>query len=71
MPGREREAITHLDMALRINPTDANAHYDMAIALLRTSGDRFEALSHLQAAVHFDPTRQDARNLAAYLGQVR
>jgi hypothetical protein len=50
MPGREREALPHLILALHMDPGDANAHCNMAVGLIKNAGDKAEALSHFTNA---------------------
>jgi protein O-mannosyl-transferase len=62
--GRTREAITHLDNALRIHPYLASVHSLLGVVLLET-GQAPESLAELQTATRLDPHDADAQyNLA-------
>lgn len=52
--GRYGDAITHLSEALRLNPYDAEAHYDLA-SVLQQRGDREQAMVHFRTAIRLKP----------------
>jgi len=69
--GRYSEAITHLSEALRLNPYDGNAHYDLACALEKR-GDREQAMVHLRTAIRLQPDHGPAHyNLSVLLTDPR
>jgi tetratricopeptide (TPR) repeat protein len=63
--GRPEEAVVHYREALRIDPTSAKAHNNLAVYLAK-HGDMEAALFHFSEAVRFDPSAPD---LAANLKQ--
>ena len=71
VPGRLDEAITHYAEALRIKPTDADAHHDLAVALAKMPGRWPEAIAHYEAALRLQPDYAGAHyNLAVVLAQI-
>jgi tetratricopeptide (TPR) repeat protein/4-amino-4-deoxy-L-arabinose transferase-like glycosyltransferase len=54
--GREREALAHLQTAMRIDPDYANAHHLMGVTLNRL-GEAGEGEVHLRRAIRLDPER--------------
>jgi tetratricopeptide (TPR) repeat protein len=53
--GREQEAISHFETALRIDPTSLDAHVNLGIALSGLPGRRPEAIRHFEAALRVKP----------------
>jgi protein O-mannosyl-transferase len=52
--GQYGEAITHLSAALRLNPYNADAHYDLGSALQQL-GDQEQAMVHFRTAIRLQP----------------
>lgn len=61
--GRTREAIVHYEAALRLEPGNAAAHFNLAVALLRLPGRGDEARAHLETALRLDPGNDRARQV--------
>jgi tetratricopeptide (TPR) repeat protein len=68
VPGRLPDAITHYEAALRINPDDPAAHYNLANALLKIPGRRPEAITHYEVVLRLRPDFAPARQM---LNQLR
>ncbi len=65
MLGRPQAALEHLQSAVRLQPDDADAHNNLAAALV-SLGRTSEAVEHLREAVRLKPTYIQAwNNLAA------
>ena len=65
--GDFQRAIGHFRRAIEVEPTDPLAHYNLALALVRT-GDPGGAIGALERAVELDPGYRDAHyNLATTL----
>ena len=54
MQGRVDEAIPHLQEALRLDPSHAEAHSNLGVALARR-GRVVEAIDHYREALRLDP----------------
>ena len=54
-PGRLPEAIAEYQATLRIQPQNAETHYNLANALIRMPGRLPEAMAEYQAALRIDP----------------
>ena len=61
MPGRLGEAIAHYEEALRLNPSNANAHTNLGTALA-SLGRTEEAISHYREALRLKPDLAEAHN---------
>lgn len=59
LPGREREAVEHLRAAVALTP-DAEAHLQLANALLKIPGSEQQALDHLNTALRLNPRSAEA-----------
>lgn len=70
MPGHVSEAIGEYEAALRIEPNNAAAHYGLGIAL-STSGRRFEAIAHMEAALALRPDLVEVRQALARLRAIQ
>ncbi|MFP4040651.1 MAG: tetratricopeptide repeat protein [Desulfosudaceae bacterium] len=64
--GRNQEAITVLDRALRINPFYEKSHNNMALACFRTN-DQDRALAHCRRSLAIDPDNNDSWNMMGYI----
>jgi len=64
IPGREAEAISQYQTALRANPDSSEAHRGLADVLVRVSRTE-EAIVHLEAAQRLRPEPEVAQHLAA------
>ena len=62
IPGRQTEAISHLQAALRIKPDYAEAHLSLGNALLPIPGRLADAIAEYQTAVRLDPKSERAHN---------
>ncbi|HYK18427.1 MAG TPA: tetratricopeptide repeat protein [Bryobacteraceae bacterium] len=61
-PGKENEAITHLDAALRLKPDSAEAHNNRGKALEQIPGRRAEAINEYRSALRSRPRFPEAEN---------
>ena len=66
--GRLDEAIRACLEGIRLDPTQANWHYKLAV-ILDHHGDPAEAVRHLETALRLDPQHQDARRLLTELSR--
>jgi tetratricopeptide (TPR) repeat protein len=62
MPGRQSEAISHFEAALRIRPDYPDAHFNLGMALAN-AGRYTEAIQHLEAAQRLKPDPEVQRVL--------
>jgi len=69
MPGRTKVAIGEFEAALRLKPDFAQAHYCLAIVLLREPGRRAESKEHLEQALKLRPDFEPARKALERLGR--
>lgn len=70
-PGREAEAIAHLESSLRIKPDSASVHTDLGTAYTHLPDGRDRAIAQYRAALRIDPSLAIPRsNLCAALGDV-
>ncbi len=58
--GRLQEALSHLEFALRLNPSVAKAHYNLGLALLKLNRQT-EAAAQFEQAVRLLPTMAEAQ----------
>lgn len=65
IPGRQDEAIAHLETSLRFNPESAEAHHSLAILLARSPARRAEAIAHFEHALRLRPEWADAHTALA------
>lgn len=66
-PHWTREALTHLEEAIRLNGNDPGAHYEMA-RLLAAQGLRLRARRSIESALRLAPQHPEIQRLAAELG---
>ena len=60
LPGREADAMRHLEEALRLRPDYAKAHNNLAVLYAR-QGRLDAARQHWERALQLDPHYDDAR----------
>ncbi len=71
LPGREADALTHYETALRIKPDYEETHNNLAILLARQPGRQAEALTHYETALRLKPGFAKAHyNLANLLTEI-
>jgi Flp pilus assembly protein TadD len=61
-----QEAMEHFEQALRINPDDAKAYYNLGVVLAQ-AGRISEAIAHYDQALRLKPDFAEARNALARL----
>jgi predicted Zn-dependent protease len=66
-PGRETEAITHLEAAVRIQPDSPEARVNLGVALADVPARSHEAIAHLEFALARRPDLTPVRELLARL----
>jgi tetratricopeptide (TPR) repeat protein len=64
--GRVREAISHCEEALRIQPEDADAENNLGLAFLQIGAER-DAVVHLRKCLEIDPKHMNAEVNLAWL----
>jgi predicted Zn-dependent protease len=64
--GRAPEAIAEFEAVLGLEPGSAQAHYNLAVVLLKVGGRKSDALFQLDAALRISPN-PELRRLAARL----
>jgi tetratricopeptide (TPR) repeat protein len=64
--GRVREAISHCEEALRIQPEDADAENNLGLAFLQIGAER-DAVIHLRKCLEIDPKHMNAEVNLAWL----
>jgi tetratricopeptide (TPR) repeat protein len=67
MPGRFADAIAHYESALRIDPTLAWVHFNLALHLAQFPDHVPEAVNHYEKALQIRPDYLDALNGLAIL----
>jgi Tfp pilus assembly protein PilF len=63
MPGHAAEAIAEYRAALRLQPDNADAHYNLGMALAQQPGQHAAALAELEAALRLDHSPQSRQAL--------
>jgi tetratricopeptide (TPR) repeat protein len=58
--GRSSDAIGQYEQALRLDPDDAEAHYNLAIELAKLPGRLSDAVAHYEQTLRIDPDYADA-----------
>ncbi len=67
-PDRAREAITHYEAVVRLDPAHVRAHYNLGTLLMDLPDRQADAISHLDSAVKLQPDYVEARvNLGVLL----
>jgi tetratricopeptide (TPR) repeat protein len=64
--GRAQEAIGHYEEALRLQPDDSEAHYNLGVAL-EQGGKLDDAVGHFEQALRFKPDAETHMNLGVVL----
>jgi tetratricopeptide (TPR) repeat protein len=70
VPGRLPDAIAEYEAALRLNPGDADIHFNLATALVR-AGRTADAIAQYEAALRIKPGMEQARQMVDRLRAVR
>jgi tetratricopeptide (TPR) repeat protein len=60
--GRSSDAIGQYREALRLNPDDAEAHYNLALALAKLPGRSDEVIAEYEQTLRINPDNAEARN---------
>ena len=61
LPGRQKDALTQFETALRLKPDDAKLQCDLADFLVGQPGSAHEAIVHYEAALRINPNCSEAR----------